>query len=453
MPQFRRYLLVTDRNECRTQANAQLDIVSWDNLRDIANPADYDGWVLNADVLVRRDPPKIFSVEELNVLFEKRVVAHILLGRGTIYLVGDFTRAFFTPPSIGGGGRSLKAAEVGKELSKPQPFQPLTEFLIVKRDPRPVDYRRITRPHDYDFKLIYTYLENVRQWDYSLVVDSERKGIGNTYLLGTTNFGTCLAAVFNIGPGSLIILPALGTTVEANDTYIIRNFLGLQTGAAAPTWIQNLIVPGQHDAEARIRKFQIEAKQLFEKIQAEKTNLAKLPRWEHLLYDDGFALEDIVEEALATLGAKVEKVQPEKDDFRITVPGHPPGVLEVKGTRKDQFSKRDLRQLSEWMDETSGELLAHVKGVFVGNASREDAPPRNDAMFDANNLEYARFKQMVIVRSLDLYCVVLLEGLGKLNKEEFWRELFNCAGSFSCEKYWATLPSEFQLSVSPSPKT
>src|SRR5205809_4601003 len=46
--EFRRYLLVSDREECVRGEQVQLDVVAWDTLSSIANPADYDAWILNA---------------------------------------------------------------------------------------------------------------------------------------------------------------------------------------------------------------------------------------------------------------------------------------------------------------------------------------------------------------------------------------------------------------------
>jgi hypothetical protein len=103
MRQFRRYLLVSDREERLADDEVQLDVVSWDNFRSVANPADYDAWILNASVLRARSAPKIFSIEELNVLFQRSAFGSVLLGGGRIYIVGDFTTAFLTPPSKGSG--------------------------------------------------------------------------------------------------------------------------------------------------------------------------------------------------------------------------------------------------------------------------------------------------------------------------------------------------------------
>jgi len=82
--QFRRYLLVSDREERIAGDEVQLDVVSWDNLSSVANPADYDGWILNASVLKARPKAKVFSTDELNVLFHKTAFGPVLLGGGRI---------------------------------------------------------------------------------------------------------------------------------------------------------------------------------------------------------------------------------------------------------------------------------------------------------------------------------------------------------------------------------
>ena len=65
--QFRRYLLVSDREEHIAGDEVQLDVVSWDNLPSVANPADYDAWILNTSVLTARPNPKLFSIDEVKI--------------------------------------------------------------------------------------------------------------------------------------------------------------------------------------------------------------------------------------------------------------------------------------------------------------------------------------------------------------------------------------------------
>lgn len=204
-------------------------------------------------------------------------------------------------------------------------------------------------------------------------------------------------------------------------------------------------MPGQAEIEARRNESLSHAHQLIEDAKRQKENLARVERWKTLLFDGGFGLEEIVGEAFTTLGAALAKPTKERADCRLTVPLHGTCVVEVKGTRSDQFSRRDLRQLSEWLDEAMSDELATVKAAFVGNAAREKHPSARGPMFDTNNLNYAKLKQMVLISSVDLYCLVVLELTGKLDTREFWREFMECIGEFDAAKYRNALPAEFAL--------
>jgi len=52
---------------------------------------------------------------------------------------------------------------------------------------------------------------------------------------------------------------------------------------------------------------------------------------------------------------------------------------------------------------------------------------------------------MVLMRSVDLYCVVLLALLKKLNVEKFWDKFLACSGEFDAAEFWNALPQEFRL--------
>jgi hypothetical protein len=86
---YTRYLLISNREERQTGENEQLDVASWNALANIANPADYDVWVLNVSVLKEQLPPKLFTDAELGVLFHQSNFGPVLLGGGRIYIVGD----------------------------------------------------------------------------------------------------------------------------------------------------------------------------------------------------------------------------------------------------------------------------------------------------------------------------------------------------------------------------
>ncbi len=285
MSEFRRFLLVSDHNGHLKEGNREFDIVSWDNLKSLANAADYDGWLLSVTALTERVPRKIFLDDELRVLFVQRTMLHILTSGGNIYVVGDYKNAFFVPASTG-ANKHLDAV-VGFSYS-----------LRVKKSGGPL-----------------TIVE-----------------------LGTTNFGTCLGLHARVGSGGyLIFLPSMGTTLEVETKWILKEIFGFALGAAAPSWAAALRVPGQGSIETTLQQKQNLLKKLTDELVASRKELQSIQRWKRLLYDDGFGLEEIVKEAFEVLGAKVVKTAPEKDDLRLSIPGHAPCVLEVKGTRKARY--------------------------------------------------------------------------------------------------------------------
>jgi len=420
----------------------QLDVVSWDALSSIANAADYDGWILNTSVLKARPKPKVFSTDELNVLFHTTAYGPVLLGGGRIYIVGDFTTAFFTPPSKGGGGGGV--SQLKQPASSQTSFVPFQDLLGLKRDARPIDYRRVARPDEYHYEDIYKYLDEVTAWQYSLVISGEHKAVENVYKLATTNFGTCAAAAFKIAGGWIVILPSLGGTPERDEKYVLERFFAFGSAASSPQWAKSFIVPGQHELEKRRADHLQRARELTDAAGRDEAELAEVERWKRLLYDDGLSLEAIVGEAFMLLGAAKIESPKGRADHRMSVAEHGSLVLEVKGTRGDQFSRRDLRQLTEWMDDAVSSDLAEVKGAFVGNAARDKAPIDRGQMFDENNLQYAKLKRMVLLRSVDLYWIVMLELLGGLDKQMFWSEFFTTSGYFDAAKYLNAVPVEFR---------
>ena len=268
MAQFRRFLLVTDHDARIAQPACEVDIVSWDSLKSVGNLADYDGWILNTTALRTRAVRKLFTAEELKILCDYRALIAVMEGGGRIFIIGDFKKAFYTPPSRGGTGR--KEASPAPD----QPFNLFEKILNVERDPRPVDYRRISRPEDYRYKEIYAYLDQVISWNYSLKFP--QKSEFDIARVGTTNFGTCLAAHLSFHPGEIFILPSLGTTVEEEDRYILKHFLGIGIQAGPPAWANALAVPEQKVMERALSEKQQSLKELFAEIQTQEKELTNL---------------------------------------------------------------------------------------------------------------------------------------------------------------------------------
>lgn len=196
MPAFRRYLLISNREERHTGENAQLDVASWNALANVANPADYDCWVLNVSALKEQQPPKLFTDGELKVLFHQSNFGPVLLGGGRIYIIGDLTTAFFTPPSKGSGAGLTNATPTATPPPPRSPYIPFAELLGLTRDSRPIDYRRVSRTHDYDYKKFYAFLDQVVRWDYSLRIKDKEKANRRNLQVGRNELRNMCSSVF-----------------------------------------------------------------------------------------------------------------------------------------------------------------------------------------------------------------------------------------------------------------
>ena len=129
----------------------------------------------------------------------------------------------------------------------------------------------------------------------------------------------------------------------------------------------------------------------------------------------------------------------------MNVTGQIEGVIEVKGTHNPKFKVGVLRQLTGWVDEVDANEQIPVKGIFVGNASRSAEPQTRDSLFEPNSEKYAQTKGFVILRSMDLFCLVLLKQVSTLDLDEMWKRIYACQGSFDANDYWQRLAPVFGM--------
>lgn len=441
-PGFKRFLCISTETSNLPDECFSLERISWKDLSQLGNLSDYDSVYINLGALGEIAKSQSLSSKDIAKVFDSNSWAQVLAGGGAIYLLGH-------PPSI------LARFEAH---SQPQRYDPTSHLVTVRIDSRPVDYRRVDRSSP---ELILQYLDQVSQWNYSMeviILSPDVKEIlkrlnSDTMKperFGQTSYRTFLAARFlcnrtALPHGALFVLPPSGNGPEMEDYFIVKHFFGIATAIEEPHWVSRLKIPGQTKLENQLndKKERIEA--LKNEVKVEEGQLVQLKRWYQLLYDDGDTLEAIVKEGLELLGAKVTKPSREKADYFIDVPDHPKGVMEVKGTHKPKFGIGALGQLSRWMDEAILKEQAMVKGIFVGNAGRKEEPQNRKLLFENNGEEFADLKGVVILRAMDLFCLVVLKNLNLLNTVEFWNEFFNCKGTFDAAKFWNLLPQEFRL--------
>jgi hypothetical protein len=301
-------------------------------------------------------------------------------------------------------------------------------------------------------------LDRVADWKYSISVAdlasdlksalSERGISFKRIFLGQTSFSTVLA--FNIlfpetEGASVTLVPASGCGAESDNAFVLNEWYRIATSVSEPNWVSTLLLPLEEEIRGEIRQKLKTLEQLQGTIAEDELKLADSRKWYRLLFDDGFTLEAITKDALELLGAKVTKPSPNKDDFRVVVSGQPEAVVEVKGTHNKGFSVGALRQLAAWMDEVNATEQKVVKGIFIGNAARNDPPKDRGTIFEEGNNSYAKIKNIVIIRAMDIYCLCVLRIMGDLDLNAFWTGLFGCQGSFNCGAYWERLPDKFAL--------
>jgi hypothetical protein len=106
------------------------------------------------------------------------------------------------------------------------------------------------------------------------------------------------------------------------------------------------------------------------------------------------------------------------------------GVLEVKGVKPKHFGSQGIRQLTEWIHRGISSRRKRYTGIFVGNNSHQDPPRRRVWPFSKDWVEEAEMHGYAAVLTVDFYAVYLFDQTGRLDRDEFWRQLFSTKGPF-----------------------
>ena len=133
--------------------------------------------------------------------------------------------------------------------------------------------------------------------------------------------------------GDLFIVPApnnldIGSAIET----ILVDVFGVAVTPEPPEWANNVFIPGLEEIDVRLQDCQrkIENKQLeIESLLVEQSGKAK---WRGLLYDTGYSLENLCEDAFKELGATT-KPSDVSDEFIIII-DEQEILVEVKGVGK-----------------------------------------------------------------------------------------------------------------------
>jgi hypothetical protein len=232
----------------------------------------------------------------------------------------------------------------------------------------------------------------------------------------------------------MVFLPEVELPEDEALMVVLRDLCGVESGLPGPEWLEQFTVPGQDVIDKNIQRIKGGLTQGLKDLQSQEAQREKVRGCLKLLYDRGDSLAEAVRDVLRSLDAEVEEAQERgKEDGWVVVRVGPhvfQGVLEVKGTKNDQFDETGIRQLLDWRRRGVELREKKYKGVFIGNSAVEKLPGERPWPFADNWTQSLQLHEMVALTTTDLYALHILNSGGRLDKQAFWQRLFATNGIF-----------------------
>jgi len=454
----RRGAIIGTKGFQRSDESVEIECFPWKEVASVANPSDYDTIIFN--LLSLKDPTTV----DWDGFFDKFTVLttlEVLVNGGNIVIIGD-PRFWLNEPIVVPGGEEGTGTQflewTGIQFDWDEKSGKTK--IPVKRDPS-------TEPY-------LNYIEKISHWDYSLrkcVWPMGQQAMLESVLQKTvTQFSSSfqvericenryrglivfaiklsIADRTDIGGGYLhkngregriIFLPQVEVPQEDLVAMVLTDILGIQVIVPEPSWATAILAPGQPHIEARIEQIKHDIATLEVNLKSAMEERQRVRRCVHLLYKLGDELEDAVREILCSLGSTIEPpIERGKEDGWLTIEIEGKvfeGVLEIKGTRKNQFSLEGLRQLMEWKKRGILNRQKKYKGIFVGNSGAEKEVSEREVPFADPWTATAKLDDIAVLNTCDLYKLYRLDCEGNLDRNQFWRALFQTNGVFSLDDF------------------
>jgi hypothetical protein len=279
------------------------------------------------------------------------------------------------------------------------------------------------------------YLDRVKQCPYTITaVRTANREITATPLLQSLDRRL---VAFRLAEGPLsdvTFYPHYGGDADETVRLALHAFCEVAVGpVAAPAWVESLSAPGQDALDTQIAQLEAERTRVEQALKAAEVKRSTMRAVLRVLFEQGDVLETEIRSLLRRVGADVrEPVERNKEDGWLSV--HVDGVLregvlELKGTKKDQFTEEGVRQLVEWVRRG----IEHQKdytGIFIGAHAVDRFPTeRPDPFSDSWRRSADRFG-LVALTTWDLYRAFELIAQGTMTKEDFWRSVFHTTGVY-----------------------
>ena len=183
-------------------------------------------------------------------------------------------------------------------------------------------------------------------------------------------------------------------------------------GTPKPEWIDSVALPAKvSNLTEGIEKIDTKILDLKRRKEKEIAKKNELEKYTALLYENGKALESIIEDSLRLLGYNVENYR--KDDLEIDHVIVGPSELRMIGESEGKDSAAigisKFRQLESNINEDFGRdgIDVPAKGILFGNGYRLTEPDKRENGFTKKCITNAKRLGTALVRTTDLYRVVL----------------------------------------------
>jgi hypothetical protein len=234
--------------------------------------------------------------------------------------------------------------------------------------------------------------------------------------------------------GEVVFVPVSSSDSEKALRNFIESLYDVQLGDDKPVWLESISAPGQDSIDIEIEGITAELRSLGEALTKKRGERDEIRACLDVLYQSGPSLEIAVKSMLKELGAQVtESARKGSEDGWISVDlggelGE--GVLEIKSVRKANFDIGGLRQVNEWVQGALLETGKRYKGIFIGNHEIGKEPSQRADPFSSQWESRAGVLKVAAISTTTLLNAYRMVREGDLDKEVFWRRLFETDGVF-----------------------
>ena len=229
--------------------------------------------------------------------------------------------------------------------------------------------------------------------------------------------------------GRALLLPPPTSGDIQNAILNALNAIGVRVELEPPEWAQSIKIPGLEELASEIKQINVQVENLHQQLETLEKKSNELGRWRGLLFQTGYELQDICEEAFQALGAET-KASDVSDEF-IVIFDDKEMLVEIKGVAKSA-SKAHVAQLV--IDASKREEDEFHRLALVVNAWRNEPVEQRGSharpWFPENVIGFAAPGNVALISTLEL--LRALEGHWSTNVgSDILEKMFHTIGVFT----------------------